>query len=118
MNQQGRAASGIGAMASNARRFHAGRQSAFYGTAASYTEARLIKELEEKGIGRPSTYSMIIDTMQAARLCVAGKPVESSKTHQGVRPSEQGELTSQKLEEFFNEHHQRPLYGQHGNRAG
>lgn len=29
-----------------------------------YTEATLIKELEEKGIGRPSTFASIIDTIQ------------------------------------------------------
>ncbi len=28
-----------------------------------YNEARLIKELEENGIGRPSTYAMIMDTI-------------------------------------------------------
>lgn len=31
---------------------------------ARYTEARLIKEMEELGIGRPSTYTKTMDTIK------------------------------------------------------
>lgn len=67
---------------------------------ARYTEARLIKELEERSIGRPSTYATIIDTLQK-RLYVTLAPVsETSKTKVFV-PTEQGILTNAKLQEFF-----------------
>jgi DNA topoisomerase-1 len=38
-----------------------------------YTEATLIKELEEKGIGRPSTYAPIIDNIQEREYVAKGK---------------------------------------------
>lgn len=65
-----------------------------------YSEARLIKELEEKGIGRPSTYAIIIDTLQARGYVSLEKPSEGSKTKVFI-PTEQGELTDEKLQEFF-----------------
>lgn len=65
-----------------------------------YSEARLIKELEEKGIGRPSTYAIIIDTLQARGYVSLDRPSEGSKTKVFI-PTDQGELTDTKLQEFF-----------------
>ena len=38
-----------------------------------YSEATLIKELEEKGIGRPSTYAAILDNIQEREYVAKGK---------------------------------------------
>ena len=67
---------------------------------ARYTEARLIKMLEEKSIGRPSTYASIIDTLQNRSYVTLEPSSEGSKT-KVFRPTEQGELTNSKLQEFF-----------------
>lgn len=67
---------------------------------ARYTEARLIKTLEEKSIGRPSTYASIIDTLQNHSYVTLEPSSEGSKT-KVFRPTEQGELTNSKLQEFF-----------------
>ncbi len=58
-----------------------------------YTEAKLIKELEELGIGRPSTYVKIIDTLKERAYIV----LEDKK----FVPTEIGILTTKKLQEFF-----------------
>lgn len=58
-----------------------------------YTEARLIRKMEELGIGRPSTYSVTVDTLKQRRYVKMDK-----KT---FIPTEQGILTSDKLEEYF-----------------
>lgn len=67
-----------------------------------YSEARLIKAMEELGIGRPSTYASIIDTIQARGYVVLEKQSESGKT-KFFAPTEQGELTNASLIEYFNE---------------
>lgn len=58
-----------------------------------YTEASLIKELEEKGIGRPSTYATIMDTIQSRDYAA----LEERK----LKPSELGMLITGILLEHF-----------------
>lgn len=58
-----------------------------------YTEAKLIKELEELGIGRPSTYVKIIDTLKERGYI----KLEDKKFY----PTEIGTITTDKLQEFF-----------------
>lgn len=60
-----------------------------------YTEARLVRALEELGIGRPSTYAPTLETIQK-RYYVA---IEEKK----FIPTELGELVIQLMEEFFPE---------------
>lgn len=62
---------------------------------ARYTEARLVKTLEELGIGRPSTYAPTLDTIQK-RGYVA---LENNR----FVPTELGELVLELLMEFFPE---------------
>ncbi len=69
---------------------------------ARYTEARLIKALEEDGIGRPSTYAMIIDTIQA-RGYVTLAPVSETSRTKVFKPTEQGTLTTEKLDAYFSD---------------
>ena len=58
-----------------------------------FTEATLVKELEDKGIGRPSTYAPIIQTIQA-RGYVA-------KEGKKIMPTELGKLTIAMLTQYF-----------------
>jgi DNA topoisomerase-1 len=60
-----------------------------------YTEARLVRALEEMGIGRPSTYAPTLETIQK-RGYVA---IEEKK----FVPTELGELVIQLMHEFFPE---------------
>ena len=67
---------------------------------ARYTEAKLIKALEEEGVGRPSTYAMIIDTIQKRGYVQLKRASETGKTKYFF-PTEQGTLTDDKLKDFF-----------------
>ena len=62
---------------------------------ARYTEAKLIKELEELGIGRPSTYATIIDTIKSRDYVT----LEDKK----FVPTSMGVETTDKLQEFFSD---------------
>ncbi len=54
---------------------------------ARYTEASLIKELEKRGIGRPSTYATIISTIQA-RMYVEKEAKKFKPTNVGIAVTE------------------------------
>lgn len=58
-----------------------------------YTEASLIKFLEEKGIGRPSTYTPIITTILARNYV--------SRDGKSLVPTELGEITTRLMKENF-----------------
>lgn len=65
-----------------------------------YTEAKLIKALEEEGVGRPSTYATIVDTIIKRGYVEYKKNSDSGKTKYFF-PTEQGILTDDRLREFF-----------------
>lgn len=62
---------------------------------ARYTEASLVKELEAKGIGRPSTYSPTITTILERRYIVKDK--------KQLVPTELGEVVNKLLTENFSD---------------
>lgn len=59
-----------------------------------YTEAKLIKEMEELGIGRPSTYAQTMETLKFRNYVMTQE--------KKFIPTEQGIITSDKLQEYFN----------------
>jgi len=58
-----------------------------------YSEAGLIKELEKRGIGRPSTYASIIRTIETRGYV--------EKINKALKPTDTGEVVSSFLEENF-----------------
>ena len=62
---------------------------------ARYTEASLVKALEEKGIGRPSTYSPTITTILERRYI--------EKEQKQLKPTELGKIVNKLLTENFSD---------------
>ncbi|OGN03019.1 MAG: DNA topoisomerase I [Candidatus Yanofskybacteria bacterium RIFCSPHIGHO2_01_FULL_43_42] len=58
-----------------------------------YTEAGLVKELEKRGIGRPSTYASIIKTLYDRKYVV--------RDGRAMKPTDTGEVVSSFLEKNF-----------------
>ncbi len=61
-----------------------------------YTEAGLIKELEKRGIGRPSTYASIINTIEERGYV--------EKENKSLKPTDTGDVVSTFLEQNFMEY--------------
>jgi len=62
---------------------------------ARYTEATLVKAMEEKGVGRPSTYAAIISTIQDREYV--------NKTDKRLAPTALGEVVTGLMLERFND---------------
>lgn len=77
----------------HARPFSIEPEQRFTSPPARYTEASLIKKLEEEGIGRPSTYASIIQTIQDRKY------VESQDRR--MFATDLGEVVTDKLVEAF-----------------
>ena len=60
---------------------------------ARYTEATLIKEMEETGVGRPSTYAPTVSTILSREYVV--------KEGKNLRPTPLGEVVTKLMEERF-----------------
>ncbi|HVU06776.1 MAG TPA: type I DNA topoisomerase [Candidatus Paceibacterota bacterium] len=61
-----------------------------------YSEAGLVKELEKRGIGRPSTYASIIKTLEDREYV--------TKENRNLRPTDTGEVVSTFLEDNFSQY--------------
>lgn len=58
-----------------------------------YSEAGLVKELEKRGIGRPSTYASIIKTLEEREYVI--------KENKALKPTDTGDVVSSFLEQNF-----------------
>ena len=65
-----------------------------------YNEASLIKTLEEKGIGRPSTYAPVISTIQE-RQYIVREDLPAGRQGKKLKPTELGFLVNDFLIKYF-----------------
>ncbi|MFA5997696.1 MAG: type I DNA topoisomerase [Candidatus Paceibacterota bacterium] len=70
-----------------------GDEAKFTEPPARYSEAGLVKELEKRDIGRPSTYASIIKTIQDRGYVI--------KDGKALKPTDTGDVVSSFLEEHF-----------------
>lgn len=68
-------------------------EQAFTQPPARYTEASLVKELEEKNIGRPSTYAPIVGTLADRKY--------TTKEKKALKPTELGFVVDDLMEKYF-----------------
>ena len=69
------------------------KQQHFTQPPARYTEAMLVKAMEEKGVGRPSTYATIVSTIQDREYV--------NKTDKRLAPTALGEVVTGLMQERF-----------------
>ena len=58
-----------------------------------YTEATLVKEMEDKGIGRPATYTPTVSTISSRKYI--------EKEGKALKPTELGEKVNELMEKYF-----------------
>lgn len=82
------------------------KQQHFTQPPARYTEASLVRAMEEKGVGRPSTYAAIIATIQDREYVIkTDKKLSPTKLGRGGQRADDGPLP---------QYHQRRIHRRHG----
>ncbi len=66
-----------------------------------FTEAALVKELEDKGIGRPSTYAAILSTLQDKKYVAKAEGEKVGRARRHLVPTPLGMMISDLLVESF-----------------